>query len=51
MNPLSLPLPPHFSPASVSTPDYIIHHLSDLLTLPPVARSLPARSLRNEAVL
>ncbi|MBC8102852.1 MAG: HAD family hydrolase [Cytophagales bacterium] len=51
MNPLSLPLPSHFSPASVSTPDYIIHHLSDLLTLPPVARSLPARSLRNEAVL
>jgi putative hydrolase of the HAD superfamily len=49
MNPSSQPLPPHFGRANASTPDYIIHHLSDLLTLPPVARSLPTESLRVQA--
>jgi putative hydrolase of the HAD superfamily len=50
MNPSSQPLPPHFRRSNASTPDYIIHHLSDLLTLPPVARSLPAHSLRAQPV-
>lgn len=49
MNPGCLPLPAHFQRNNASTPDYIIHHLSDLLTLPPVARSLPAQSLRSES--
>ncbi len=50
MNPSSQPLPAHFQHSNASTPDYIIHHLSDLLTLPPVARSLPAESLRAPSV-
>jgi N-acylneuraminate-9-phosphatase len=49
MNPYYQPLPSHFQRANASTPDYIIHHLSDLLTLPPVARSLPAQSLKAHA--
>jgi N-acylneuraminate-9-phosphatase len=50
MNPSSQPLPSHFQRSNVSTPDYIIHHLSDLLTLPPIARSLPTQALRAQAV-
>jgi len=47
MNPFGQPLPSHFQPPNAATPDYIIHHLSDLLSLPPVASVLPLRALRS----
>jgi putative hydrolase of the HAD superfamily len=43
MNPSAQPLPRHFQPPNASTPDFVIHCLRDLQTLPPVSLALMAR--------